>query len=206
MPLKNKRIDWNNPELLQKAISTSTSMADTLRTLNYSPSGPTIKKLKNAIKKFNLDLSTFTVNAGRWEDLPNIIKECSSMPELLKKMGLQIAGGSRKTARKYIKKFNLNVDHFDMTPCRRKYKNEELFCKNCTIHRSTVKDYIINYNLIKYECSKCGNMGSWLNEKLTLQIEHINGTNNDNRLENLTFLCPNCHTQTLTFAGKNNRV
>ena len=42
-----------------------------------------------------------------------------------------------------------------------------------------------------------------MDNKLTLQLDHINGINNDNRKENLRFLCPNCHSQTNTFAGKN---
>ncbi len=42
-----------------------------------------------------------------------------------------------------------------------------------------------------------------MGEKITLQIDHINGINSDNRLENLRFLCPNCHTQTETYGSKN---
>ena len=43
----------------------------------------------------------------------------------------------------------------------------------------------------------------WNGKPLTLQLHHINGNNRDNRLENLTFLCPNCHSQTDNFSGKN---
>jgi 5-methylcytosine-specific restriction endonuclease McrA len=43
----------------------------------------------------------------------------------------------------------------------------------------------------------------WNNKKLVLQVDHINGINDDNRLENLRFLCPNCHSQTETFSKKN---
>jgi transposase-like protein len=51
-------------------------------------------------------------------------------------------------------------------------------------------------------CSGCGIGPEWNGKKLTLQLEHINGVYNDNRIENLTFLCPNCHSQTPTFSGK----
>jgi RNA polymerase subunit RPABC4/transcription elongation factor Spt4 len=43
----------------------------------------------------------------------------------------------------------------------------------------------------------------WNGKVLTLQVDHINGVNDDHRLENLRFLCPNCHSQTPTYAGSN---
>jgi len=46
-----------------------------------------------------------------------------------------------------------------------------------------------------YICVKCGNTGLWNNEKLVLEIDHINKNWLDDRLENLQFLCPNCHQQ-----------
>lgn len=64
------------------------------------------------------------------------------------------------------------------------------------------KSRLIKANLIEYKCSCCG-ITEWNGKPLTLQLHHINGNNRDNRLENLTFLCPNCHSQTDNFSGKN---
>jgi hypothetical protein len=80
--------------------------------------------------------------------------------------------------------------------------DEDVFVTGSTYARQSLKRRILNDKLIEYKCSKCGNDGEWKYEKLTLQLEHKNGVNNDNRLENLCFLCPNCHSQTKTFAGK----
>lgn len=82
-----------------------------------------------------------------------------------------------------------------------KYKTlEEVFCENSPAPRTTVRAKIIRHNLIPYEC-ECGNKGEWVNKKLVLNLHHKNAVINDNRLENLCFLCPNCHSQTETFAA-----
>ena len=51
--------------------------------------------------------------------------------------------------------------------------------------------------------SKSGNEGKWQGQDLSLQLDHINGVNNDHRVKNLRFLCPNCYSQTDTYGGKN---
>ena len=81
--------------------------------------------------------------------------------------------------------------------------NEEVFVENSTYPRHKIKDRIIKQGLLEYKCCECGNTGSWNGKKLVLQLDHINGKNDDHRLENLDFVCPNCHTQTDTFCAKN---
>ncbi len=201
----DKWVDWNDAEKLQLAISKSKSKVDTLRTLGYSHSGPSKRKLNDAIERFKLDTSSFNINSDRWKVLPDIIDKCYSITDILKRIGLQPIGGNCGTARKYIKLFNLNTDHFypkNGGGRKPKYEFNEIFCENSKATRSTTKKYIIKNKLIKYKCSKCENSGNWLDTILVLHLEHINGVNNDNRLENLTFLCPNCHSQTPTYAGK----
>ena len=62
---------------------------------------------------------------------------------------------------------------------------------------------MIRYSFIPYECAFCGNKGEWLGKPVALELDHINGISNDHRLENLRFLCPNCHAITDTYCGKN---
>jgi len=80
--------------------------------------------------------------------------------------------------------------------------DEEVFCENATIARHHVKRRIINRNLIPYQCNICGNDGNWLGKTLPLILDHINGINNDNRLENLRFLCSNCDSQQPTYKNR----
>ena len=68
--------------------------------------------------------------------------------------------------------------------------------------RSTVRKYAINHNVVEYKCSMCGNNGYWNGLKMPLELHHIDADNNNNRPENLTFLCPNCHSQTVGWRRK----
>lgn len=71
--------------------------------------------------------------------------------------------------------------------------------------RYNVKKRILNKELLTNECQICGIKPEWNGKVLILQIDHINGVNNDHRLENLRLLCPNCHSQTETFCHKNRK-
>lgn len=80
---------------------------------------------------------------------------------------------------------------------------ESVFVKDSKTSRSVIRKNIISKNLIPYVCSFCKNKGEWFGKELSLHLDHINGVNNDNRIENLRFLCPNCHATTSTYVGKN---
>ncbi len=83
-----------------------------------------------------------------------------------------------------------------------KYRNDEVFIENSTYPRKDIKKRIIDQQLIPYICVECGNDGNHNGKPLVLQLDHMNGKAEDNRIENLRFLCPNCHSQTATYAGK----
>jgi Zn finger protein HypA/HybF involved in hydrogenase expression len=72
-------------------------------------------------------------------------------------------------------------------------------------NRTRLKIRLINSGLMKNECSVCRNAGVWCEKPLMLQLDHINGVSDDHRFNNLRLLCPNCHSQTVTFSGKNNK-
>lgn len=71
------------------------------------------------------------------------------------------------------------------------------------VHGERLKRYILALGVLPYLCGECGQGPEWNGKPLVLQIDHISGDSTDNRLENLRFLCPNCHSQTETFAGRN---
>jgi len=84
----------------------------------------------------------------------------------------------------------------------RKLDNSVCFVENSTYPRHRLKERIIKEKLIKYECEMCKNPGVWNNKPLPLILDHINGINNDNRLENLRFLCSNCDSLLPTYKNR----
>ena len=145
----------------------------------------------------------------RDDEFTNMVKSSRTYSECLRKLGLSTNGGhSQLLVKKRCKELSIDTSHFigrnGISPYRRKIANEEIFVEDSKyLNMASLKKRIIEDNLIPYKCDKCGNQGEWLGKKLTLQIDHINGNHFDNRLENLRFLCPNCHAQTSTYAGKN---
>lgn len=86
------------------------------------------------------------------------------------------------------------------------WEHSEVYCKSSLFPRHQLRKRFLSDNFIPYRCHCCGNEGSWLGKKLTLEVEHVNGINDDNTQSNLTWLCPNCHSQTPTFRNKKNRA
>lgn len=71
--------------------------------------------------------------------------------------------------------------------------------------RGHLKRRLLKEGLLLNQCAGCGTDPIWRDKPLVLQLEHKNGIKTDNRLENLELLCPNCHSQTDTFCGKNTK-
>lgn len=149
------------------------------------------------------------------KEIQSVLSQSDTLVEALKKIGVPNLTAGYAIIKKRIAEDNLNISHItlglssnrDRKFDKRKYpnSNEEIFIENSKVGKQTLKRRVLKEEVLKYECAKCGNGGSWNNKKLSLHLDHINGKNNDNRKENLRFLCPNCHSQTETFGAYNTK-
>ena len=139
------------------------------------------------------------------EDFSKIVKESSTMLEVAQKLGYTSHSGSNGNRIRYrIDQLKLSTDHFTLGN-RRPIKRtpENIFIENSTASQKTVRKYYLIGNYSEYKCSICGQEPFWNNQELTLILDHINGKNHDDRLENLRWVCPNCNQQLDTTNGKN---
>jgi hypothetical protein len=140
------------------------------------------------------------------------VKHSTSISQILKALGLSLTGGNFKLARERIKKIEIDDSHLmGQGYLKGKTHNwtksiplKNILTKNSSYNRGHLKARLIKEGIFEDKCYEC-NLTEWQEKPLTMQIEHKNGVNNDNRLENLTLLCPNCHSQTKTFAGRNTK-
>ncbi len=139
------------------------------------------------------------------EEFSKIVAESFSMTEISLKLGYAAKSGSNyQRIRQRIDELNLSTDHFSLGNKRPIKRNEEnIFIENSTADQKTLRRWYLNGNYTEYKCDICGQLPIWNGKELTLILDHINGHNHDDRLENLHWVCPNCNQQLPTTNGKN---
>jgi len=145
-------------------------------------------------------------------------RESYSYAEVIKRMGLPISGNNYRKLKNRIQKYGVDISHFTgrrwskspniqsavaRTGSREKWALDEILCPNSPITQKVLRGYVRRYNIIPYRCFKCNNNGLWQEELLSLELDHIDGDDHNNTPSNLRYLCPNCHSQTSTYRGRN---
>ena len=147
------------------------------------------------------------------EDLKKAVPHALSIAEVCRQIGIKPVGGNYKTVKAAICRLDVNTDHFlgRDTNSGERWKGgqtpkplSEILVQGSNFNSSHLRVRLLREGIFDHRCSKCSNE-TWLNSPIALELEHVNGINTDNRIENLTLLCPNCHAQTETYRGRNKK-
>lgn len=135
-----------------------------------------------------------------------LVNKCSNISDILRELGYSTNGNSwgYQIVKERMEKLNLFF-----TKRNSMYYNrdntalplEKILIKDSEYNRTKLKTRLVKEGLKEYKCECCG-ISEWNGKPLALQLHHINGIHNDNRLSNLQLLCPNCHSQTENFGTR----
>ncbi len=147
------------------------------------------------------------------EEFRQAVAESLSGRQVLGRIGLVPAGGNYKTVHGRIAKLGIETTHFTGTgwnvgPHYRN-ANKTTALDELLVIGSNYQSFRLKARLIAAErlteVRQCCALTRWLDKPIPLELDHINGISNDNRIENLRLLCPNCHPLTETYRGRNQK-
>ena len=142
------------------------------------------------------------------EILEKIVNSSNNYSEVTKKLGLKPFYGNRQTVKKYINLFEIPTNHFRLTSSgggnKKKFELKDILIKDSQyLWTTNLKERLYNEGLKDRCCEICGQGEVWMGKNISLILDHINGINNDNQIENLRIVCPNCNATLSTHGGKN---
>lgn len=132
------------------------------------------------------------------EKVAEAVKENISYSGVLRSLNIPIVGNNSSTLKRKIQKWNLDTSHFTHSKSKSTIVKttpiEEYLNNTVSIKTSKLKMRLLKEGLKRNICERCG-ISEWQGMPLVIQLHHIDGNPNNNALENLQILCPNCHSQ-----------
>jgi len=210
-----------NIEIIKSAINKTVNMKELAIHLGFSPQHRTYDVIRKLMSDAGLEIHFDSNRENKSillliskNELLDVIEKSSSYSQVLRFFGLRVAGSNLRTLKNVMLKYNIPSTELDQRRSAFMKESTRLNMnlmystrtfddvKKCNF--STIRNFILKNKLLEYKCQipECGNEGFRFGKPLTLELDHIDGDRFNNELHNLRFLCPSCHSQTETFAGK----
>lgn len=203
----------NDNETFINAVRSSTNICQALKMLGMSFRGAAYTGFRKRCNDLNLDLGHFKSEkeikkSTTKEMLISAVQQAQSRMDCLKQLNLNpSANANLNWLEIMVLKYQLDKSHWlgrgHLIGKNHSWSKKEpienlLIKRDFAIGTSGFKKRLIKERILKEECYIC-HITEWREQKLSLQLDHINGDNSDNRKDNLRLLCPNCHSLTPTF-------
>lgn len=206
-------IRWTDLQLAC-AVAESSSIREVLVKLGLKPIGGNYKIIYKHAARLQLSMAHFQKRRlpVRYTDeqLTVAVVESQSIAEVLRKLGVEAAGNYHRSIKNSIIRLGLDTSHFTGRAWRRGSSNpvvparplEEILVDGIQLQGSKLKRRLIDEGLKEAACEVC-HRSTWEGFPIPLEVDHINGRQDDNRIENIRLICPNCHALTPTYRGRN---
>ncbi|MCK9596246.1 HNH endonuclease [Candidatus Pacearchaeota archaeon] len=130
----------------------------------------------------------------------------TSKRQVLLKLNVKACGGNYTVLTKAIKYFKLNISHFTGKAWNKgkKFTKKSLECyltNDIQIQSNKLKKRLLAEKKFPYQCSNCKRT-TWLKCQIPLELHHKDGNSKNNKIDNLTLLCPNCHSMTTSYCRR----
>lgn len=211
-------------EQLTQAVSVSICWSDVCKTLKICYDVKNVDKIRKLVLEHALDVSHFDARSAMGrnkkinkrkgsigitytiDELDASVQSSQCWSDVCRYLRISVCTHNINRTRELCKTNNINTTHFNVALTRQRNKvlwtHETLFVKDCDIPRSSLRPVLIRWGEYTGKCAECNSPDVWNGKPLTIEIDHVNGDHRDNRRENLRWLCPNCHSQTLTYRRK----
>ncbi|MFM9610941.1 HNH endonuclease signature motif containing protein [Streptomyces niveiscabiei] len=200
-------------ERLEEAARGARTLSEACERLGVA--GTTRSYIRERMKKLGVDVSHFERDGVKWtrDVLAEAVAASTTMREVLRRLGLEVVGGHHTHISRKVKAYGIDTSHFQ-APSRRGERRrsrspEALLVEQPPDSARRVQSdrlrWAMSVSGIPEQCAFCGIEAVWLGEPLPLEVDHISGDWRDNRIGNLRFLCPNCHSTTDSYRGRGKR-